>query len=150
MIKKNDLFLSILINLQIIKIHFTHLLLFGEAGQECTTGSDRLVIVDKDNRRTCLKSNTREFTSRSNIITLRFLTNSAGDAPGFRLRYKTGICITKCLVISIFTILFLCDLVCCYANKTYTIANISSTFNSTNSTYLVIIFTYLLKKLFQQ
>lgn len=97
MFKKNDLFLSILINLQIIKIHFTHLLLFGEAGQECTTGSDRLVIVDKDNRRTCLKSNTREFTSRSNIITLRFLTNSAGDAPGFRLRYKTGICITKCL-----------------------------------------------------
>nr|XP_011417151.2 uncharacterized protein LOC105320781 [Crassostrea gigas] len=74
---------------KIIKIHFTHLLLFGEAGQECTTGSDRLVIVDKDNRRTCLKSNTREFTSRSNIITLRFLTNSAGDAPGFRLRYKT-------------------------------------------------------------
>lgn len=119
MIRKNYLFLAILINLQIIKIHFTHLLVFGEAGQECTTGSDRLVIVDKDNRRTCLRSNTREFTSRSNIITLRFLTDSAGDAPGFRLQYKTGIYITKCLVISIFTILFLCDLICCYANKSH-------------------------------
>lgn len=140
-LKKPDLFIAILINLQIIKIHFTHLLLFGEAGQECTPGSDRLVIVDIDNQRTCLKSDTREFTSRSNIITIRFLTNGAGDAPGFRLQYKTGICITKCIVILLVTILFLYNLTCYYANITHKIAN-SLTY-STTSVYLIIMFAYM-------
>lgn len=96
----------------------------------------------------CLKSNIWEFISWLNIIILRFLINSVGDVFGFRLWYKIGICIIKCLVILIFIILFLCDFICCYVNKIYIIVNISWIFNSMNSIYLVIIFIYLLKKLF--
>nr|XP_022328504.1 uncharacterized protein LOC111127573 [Crassostrea virginica] len=74
---------------KIIRLQFTHLILANETNENCSPNSDRLLIVDKANQVTCLKSNTREFISQSNDIRLIFLTNGRGDAPGFKLQYKT-------------------------------------------------------------
>ncbi|XP_061188278.1 uncharacterized protein LOC133196384 [Saccostrea echinata] len=73
---------------KIIKISFTHLKLFKESLKSCTQNSDRLLIVDKQ-QVTCLENNVREFISQSNVIIISFITNDKGDAPGFRLQYKT-------------------------------------------------------------
>ncbi|XP_062579644.1 CUB and sushi domain-containing protein 2-like isoform X2 [Saccostrea cucullata] len=73
---------------KIIKVSFTHLQLFKESRKSCIQNSDRLLIVDKE-QVSCLENNVREFISQSNIITILFITNSKGDAPGFRLQFKT-------------------------------------------------------------
>jgi hypothetical protein len=81
---------------QIIKLEISHMSLWGQTTSDkapCSDKDDRLVIEEPSGgvKPYCVSASSKTITTKSNQLTIRFITNGLGDAQGFRAFYTAGI-----------------------------------------------------------
>lgn len=89
-----------LLFLQIIKIDFLHFDLGPQSYDPCSSSNDRLIFSDisRDQETvTCGGSDLKQYVSKTNNVTVTFISNANHDAKGFRAFYEAGKHILKSL-----------------------------------------------------
>lgn len=73
-----------------IKLRFTHFELSLQSPEACSEKDDRLMIVENGSKPYCVMPNTKTVVTKTNAVTLQFLSNAQVDAQGFRAFYSAG------------------------------------------------------------
>lgn len=73
---------------KIIELRFTHFDLGLQSSDQCSDEDDRLMVTDSGYRPYCVKRNTKTVTTKTNSVSLQFLSNADVDAQGFRAFYR--------------------------------------------------------------
>lgn len=77
---------------KVVRLVFTHFDLGYPLGDPCSTRNDRLLLQERvpgsGLETFCAGPHTKEITSKTNNISLVFITDSNHDAPGFRVFYN--------------------------------------------------------------
>lgn len=76
--------------LQVILLWFTHFELGLQSADSCSATDDRLIITEAGFKPYCVMPNTKKVVTKTNEVTLQFISNAQVDAQGFRAFYSAG------------------------------------------------------------